>query len=292
MVSGMQKGTKILLAGATGYLGRFVTRELVERGYQTRIVVRNKEKHKEPAPNLEVVEAQVTQPQTLQGICDGIDAVISTVGITRQKDGLTYMDVDFQANANLIDEAIKSQAKKFIYISVLNGEKIRHLKGGEAKERLGDYLKESGLDYCIIRPNGFFSDMGDFLKMAKGGKVYLFGDGELKINPIHGKDLAKVVVDAIDQDDREINVGGPDMLSQNDIGALALKALGKPVKIVYLPDWIRRAVLWSIRTLTGQKTYGPIEFFMTTMVMEMQAPQYGTERLEDFFNREAKKMKG
>jgi uncharacterized protein YbjT (DUF2867 family) len=162
MVSGMQKGTKILLAGATGYLGRFVTRELVERGYQTRIVVRSKEKHKERAPNLEVVEAQVTQPETLQGICDGIDAVISTVGITRQKDGLTYMDVDFQANANLIDEAIKSQAKKFIYISVLNGEKIRHLKGGEAKERLGDYLKESGLDYCIIRPNGFFSDMGDF----------------------------------------------------------------------------------------------------------------------------------
>ena len=82
--------------------------------------------------------------------------VISTVGITRQKDGLTYMDVDFQSNVNLIEEAKKEGVKKFIYISVLNGEKLRHLKICEAKEKLGDYLKLSGMNYCIIRPNGFF----------------------------------------------------------------------------------------------------------------------------------------
>jgi uncharacterized protein YbjT (DUF2867 family) len=82
--------------------------------------------------------------------------------------------------------------------------------------------------------------MGDFLKMAKGGRIYLFGDGKLKLNPIHGKDLAKVVVDSIDQNEQEINVGGPDLFSQNEIAELALKACGKPVKIVHLPDWIRR----------------------------------------------------
>ena len=114
----------------------------------------------------------------LKNICENIDVVISTIGITRQKDGLTYMDVDFQANANLIDEAKRRGIKKFIYISVLNGEKLRHLKICEAKEKLGDYLKDSGMDYCIIRSNGFFSDMEDFLKMAKTGKVYLFGDGK------------------------------------------------------------------------------------------------------------------
>jgi uncharacterized protein YbjT (DUF2867 family) len=182
----------------------------------------------ESIDRLEIIEAQVTNPESLKEICKDFDVVISTVGITRQKDGLTYMDVDYKANVNLIDEANKSGVKKFIYISVLNGDKIRHTKGGEAKEKLGDYLKSSGLDYCIIRPNGFFSDMGDFLKMAKGGRIYLFGDGKLKLNPIHGKDLAKVVVDSINQDKQEINVGGPDMLSQNEIGELALKAYGKP----------------------------------------------------------------
>ncbi|MEZ4917969.1 MAG: SDR family oxidoreductase [Saprospiraceae bacterium] len=280
---------KVLLAGATGYLGQYLTQELLENGYNTRLLVRNKKKVKTDHPNLEILEAQVTNPETLTGAFQNIDVVISSIGITRQKDGLTYMDVDFQANANLIDEAKKSGGKKFIYISVLNGEKLRHLKICEAKEKLGDYLKSSGLDYCIIRPNGFFSDMRDFLEMAKGGRVYLFGDGKLKLNPIHGSDLAKAVVSAISQNKNEINIGGPDLLTQNEIAEMALKAYGKTVKIVHLPDWIRRLALWAIRTFTNSKTYGPIEFFMTTMVMDMEAPQYGIHKLEDFFNDEAKR---
>jgi len=278
---------KILLAGATGYLGRFITEKLVEKGYDVKIVVRNKDKINLKAQNLTILEAQVTQPETLKGICNNVDMVISTVGITRQKDGLTYMDVDFQANANLIDEAKKRGVKKFIYISVLNGEKLRHLKICEAKEKLGDYLKVSGMDYCIIRPNGFFSDMEDFLKMAKTGKVYLFGDGKLKLNPIHGKDLANEVVKAIGQDKKEINIGGPDLLSHNEIAELALKAYKKPIKVIHLPDWIRKLALWSVRTFTSLKTYGPIEFFMTTMVMDMEAPQFGNHKLEVFFNDKA-----
>ena len=71
----------------------------------------------------EVVDNAVDE--ALAGFCKNIDVVISTVGITRQKDGLTYMDVDFQSNVNLIDEAKKEGVKKFIYISVLNGEKLR-----------------------------------------------------------------------------------------------------------------------------------------------------------------------
>ena len=280
---------KVLVAGATGYLGSYITQELLNKNFDTRIIVRNKSKVSTFSGKPEIIEAEVTKPETLTGICDGVDVVITSVGITRQKDGLTYMDVDFQANANLIEEAKKSGVKKFIYISVLNGDKLRHLKICEAKEKLGDYLKDSGLDYCIIRPNGFFSDMRDFLNMAKSGKVYLFGDGELKLNPIHGQDLAEVCVAAINNTEKEINIGGPDMLSQNDIAELALNAYSKPKKIIHLPDWIRRGALWAIRTFTSSKTYGPIEFFMTTMVMDMQAPQYGTHSLKDFFNETAQK---
>ncbi len=275
---------KILLAGATGYLGRFLTKELVERGYQTRVVVRDKKRVDTRALNLEIVEAQVTKPETLDGICNDTDVVISSLGITRQKDGLTYMEVDYQANINLLDEAIKAGVKKFIYVSVLNGDKLRHLKICEAKERFVDRLKSSGLDYCIVRPNGFFSDMGDFLKMAKGGTIYLFGNGELKLNPIHGYDLARKIVDSLEQKGQEINIGGPDILSQNEIAKLALKAYGKPTRIVHLPDWIRKLTLWFVRKFTSSKTYGPIEFFMTTMIMDMQAPKYGIHKLGDYFN--------
>ncbi|BCS86000.1 3-beta hydroxysteroid dehydrogenase [Prevotella herbatica] len=284
----MMEKYKVLVAGSTGYLGRFITQELINRGADTTIIVRNKNRINLKAPNLKIIEAQVTQPDTLMGVCDNIDIVISSVGITRQKDGLTYMDVDYQANVNLLNEAKKSKVKKIIYISVLNGDNLRQLKIGEAKEKFVDELKTSGLDYCVIRPNGFFSDMADFLNMAKNGRVYLFGNGELKLNPIHGQDLAQVVVDAINQNVKEINIGGPDLLSQNEIGELALKAYSKPVKIIHLPNWIRILAIRLIRIFTGPKTYGPIEFFLTTMNMDMTAPKYGKHHIADFFNERVK----
>ena len=279
---------KVLVAGATGYLGKHIVQELVARNFETSAIVRKINRGNFNATSVKIIEAQVTKPESLTGLLNDIDIVISTVGITRQKDGLTYMDVDYQANVNLINEAKASGVNKFIYVSVLNGEKLRHLKICEAKEKLGDYLKSSGLDYCIIRPNGFFSDMRDVLKMAKSGKVYLFGDGKLSLNPISGEDLAKVCVDAINSNEKEINVGGPDILSQNEIAKLALKAYSKPIKIIHLPDWTRKLALWIVRTFTTSKTYGPIEFFMTTMVMDMKSPKYGKDSLEDFFNDEAK----
>jgi nucleoside-diphosphate-sugar epimerase len=55
-------------------------------------------------------------------------------GITRQKDGFTYMDVDYQANMNLLEQEKQSGVKRFIYVSVFNGENLRHLKICDAKE--------------------------------------------------------------------------------------------------------------------------------------------------------------
>lgn len=108
------KNRKILLAGATGYLGRFVAYQLSEQGYSARLIVRDMLKSGFDPDEFEIIEAQVTQPDTLTGIMDGVDVVISTLGITKQKEGFTYMDVDYQANLNLLREAEKHGVKKFI----------------------------------------------------------------------------------------------------------------------------------------------------------------------------------
>lgn len=67
---------------------------------------------------------------------------------------------------------------------------IQALKTCEAKEKFTKELKNSGLEYCVIRPNGFFSDMTEFYTLAKNRRIYLSGNGKLKSNPIHGEDLA------------------------------------------------------------------------------------------------------
>ncbi len=274
----------ILLAGSTGYLGGYIAKELQKRSCFFRVIARNPEKLKKNDIDAnEVLKAELTDPDSISECCKGIDVVISTVGITRQKDGLTYMDVDYQANMNLLKEAKKSGVKKFIYVSVLNGEKLRNLKICDAKEMFVEQLKKSGLDYCIVRPNGFFSDMSEFFNMAKRGRVYLFGNGELRANPIHGEDLATVCVDAIDKPDNEIEIGGPETLTQNNIALIAFDILGNKPKITHIPDWVRVSILNLVRLFTGSRVYGPVEFFLTVMSMNMIAPEYGKHTLKEYF---------
>ncbi|MBM1106554.1 SDR family oxidoreductase [Aurantibacter crassamenti] len=288
----MKNDKTVLLAGATGYLGSHIAKELAVRKVPTKIVVRktNKAKHLYTA-TASIIKAEVTQPETLKGLCNGVDIVISTVGITRQKEGLTYWDVDYQSNLNLLREAISAGVQKFIYVSVLKGNQHRNLKICEAKESFVDRLVDSGIAYTIMRPNGFFSDMKDFLKMAKKGKVYLFGNGKQKFNPIHGHDLAIACVDAIETATTEINIGGPDILTYNEVANFALLAHGKPINIIHLPHWIRKFIIWILRTFTSVKTYGPIEFFLTLMAEDAIAPRYGSHRLASFFHEEVDPIK-
>ncbi len=274
----------VLLAGATGYLGSFITKALVQGQYKIKLIARSPERLESlESETVKIIKAEVTKPKSLKGICEGVTTVISTVGITRQKDGLTYMDVDYQANLNLLNEAKKAGVKKFIYVSAINGDKYRHLKIFEAKEKFVSELKASGIHYTIVRPNGFFSDMKDFLQMAKSGRVYLFGDGNQKFNPIAGEDLANFIYELLDTNVKEVSVGGPDILSLNDISKMALQTLNKPVKITRLPDGFRKFIIWSLRKFTNVKTYGPIEFFLTLMAKDNIAPKYGKHRLINFY---------
>ncbi|WP_312338192.1 SDR family oxidoreductase [Sphingobacterium sp.] len=281
---------RFLVAGATGYLGQYLVGELKKRGAWVRVLIRKEEQKRLFREVDDIVLADATGGRNLDLATAGVDWIISALGITRQRDGLTYMDVDYGANFNLLQAGLKSNIQGFQYVSAINGDKHRNLKIFEAKERFVDNLKASGVRYSIIRPNGFFSDMKDFLKMAEQGRIFLFGSGNYRLNPIHGEDLAKCCVDKLLSNKPEETIGGPDVLSQNDIARMALEESGRKFKIVHLPDWVRKITLWSLRTFTASKTYGPIEFFLTMMAEDTVAPRYGKHHLRDFFLQEAKKM--
>ncbi|WP_420385866.1 SDR family oxidoreductase [Roseivirga sp.] len=285
------KQNRVILAGSTGYLGKHLIKELQLHRIPFIAIARSKAKLKGfSLLDDQIIEAEVTQPATLKNIIGKSDIVISTIGITRQEDGLTYHEVDYQANLNLLQEAKEAEASKFMYVSVLNGENMRHLKIIAAKEAFVDELKTSGINYCIIRPNGFFSDMKDFLNMASKGRVHLFGNGEFLFNPIHGADLAQVIIDQLNTPETAIEVGGPEILTQNELAKLAFTALDKPVKITHWPDWTRKALIRFLRSFFTVKTYGPYEFFLSMMSQDNIAPRYGVMRLKDFFREESDRI--
>ncbi len=119
---------KHLIAGATGYLVGYLVEVMRRRGLDFRAIARNPDKLEAAGLDAsQILVAQVTKPESIKRCCEGVDSVLSSVGITRQKGGLTYMDVDYQANGNLLDEALRAGFRKFVYVSVLNGARLRKL---------------------------------------------------------------------------------------------------------------------------------------------------------------------
>lgn len=274
---------RVLVAGATGYLGKFVCKEFKARGNFVRALVRSSRKLDglSASPD-EIVEAEITQPETLEHVCDDIDAVFSSVGITRQKDGLTFHDVDYQGNKNLLDTAIRAGVRKFVYVSVFDGPELRHLDIVDAHEDFVDELKASGIDHAVLRPTGYFSDMGDFFEMARKGRVWLIGSGENRVNPIHGADLAAACADAIEGDATEIDVGGPQTKTWNEVAALAFEVLEKPAKVSRVPEWL----MWTAIRLTKlfNRHQGDLLAFFTTMsTTDVVAPSTGTHTLDEHY---------
>jgi len=284
---------RVLVAGATGYLGKFVTREFKQRGYWVRALTRSAQRLEEPGPFTapaihcgeidDVFVAEATEPETLEGLCEGgIELVFSSLGISRQRDGRSFEEVDYQANRNLIDLCVKTGVRKFVYVSMLGAEQIAELAITKAHERVVEDLEASGLEYAIVRPSGYFSDMGAVLNMAKRGRVLLVGDGANRFSPIHGQDLAAVCVDAAEGEERVIEAGGPDVLTQREVAELAFDVVGKPVKVTVIPLWLAYGLARFIGVLNRQ--FGDLaEFIVTAGEVDGVGPVRGKTTLRSYF---------
>jgi uncharacterized protein YbjT (DUF2867 family) len=281
--------SRVLVAGATGYLGGFVCRELGSRGHVVRALVRSPRKVDGLWDSTdEIVRGEVTRPETLAGLCDGIDVVFSSLGITRQKDGLSFRDVDYQGNLNLLWEALRAGVKRFVYVSAFNGRQLRHLDIVDAHEAFVDELERSGIEHAVLRPTGYFSDMGEILTMAKKGRVWLIGEGSRRVNPIHGADLAVACADAVGGGPAAIDVGGPEVMTWNEAAETAFAVLGRPAKISHVPERLMWMVVRLVR-LVNRHQGELLAFFTTMATSDVVAPAMGSHTLAGHFAELAKR---
>lgn len=270
----------VLVAGATGYLGRFLCAEYARRGHHVTALVRDTARAEGLADLL--IEAEATRPETLAGVMDGIDLVVSSLGITRQADGLGYREVDYQVNLNLLRAAETAGVGRFAYVHVLRAEEMAGVPLVAAKSAFVAALHASPIAATVIAPTGYFSDMGEILDMARSGRVWLFGDGSQRLNPIHGADLAEAIADATQAGQGWVEIGGPDVMTQAEIACAAFAALGRKPHITYLPDMVRRAAL-AVLPVLPRRFSGPARFFLTALGLDMVAPRFGTRHLADHF---------
>lgn len=286
----------VLVCGATGYLGKHLVRTLGERGHRVRALARREQGLASVREHChEVFVGQATQPETLEGLAVGMDVVVSCLGNRTLHRKPTVWEVDEQANKNIVARAREAGVEQFIFISALSGEAMRaHVPQLEARERVVDMLEEGGPPWTIIRPSGFFNDMEEFLGMAKGGSVWIPGDGHIRFNPIHGADLAAMIADHVGDEaslGRTFPAGGPDVLSMREIAALALAAWGHEGGAIHsLPTWTLDALAGLLKPFNVNVS-SLVAMFAAMIEGDQITDAYGSHRLEDFYRQRVAELR-
>ena len=276
---------KVLLFGATGNLGRAIANELKQKGHEITTVVRNKIKaEKLESITLKIIVADVTIPFDLVNICNGFDIVISSLGKSvspNDKSKPTFNDIDYNGNSNILNEAKKSNVKKFIYISAFHSEQYLHLEYFKVHHQFSEKLISSGIDYSIIKPPAIFSAFMDMIEMAKKGQLLNIGLGDKKTNPIYEGDLAKITVDSINVPNKTIEAGGKTIYTRRQLNEIVQQTINPIKSTKNVPLGVFKCLL-PILKIFNKNAFDKFAFFIEVLQHDTIAPQLGKMTFEEY----------
>ncbi len=232
----------ILVAGASGVLGKALTRHFSEKGYKVCGLVRNAASVPElSAMGVGLKEADMSKPGSLAGVCKGMDVVIPAVHAMLGKGRNVPENVDWQGHAELIKQAAESGVKQFIYPSVYNASPEHPLDFFRIKYKVEQQLKKSNIPYTIFHLPAFMEWHAWRLigkEIKEKGKASIFGSGKNAINFVAADDVVKAIDQVVLNPawyGSTIQLSGPDNMSRNEITELYAERFSKPVKINRLP---------------------------------------------------------
>ena len=233
---------KVVLAGAFGNIGADIHKLLCEDGHEVVAADLREGSVEGTEGKYTFVQIDATNPETLKGLCDGADCVITTVGLTGASTRFTAYDIDHKGNMNLYNEAKAAGVKKFNYVSVIScdepgAEKVPML---HAKYLVEEEIKNGDMDWVIYRPTGYFYDIAKVFKpyVDKGEMQLLKGFGGVKANVVDCPDFAKFIVDHMNDTNVSYNVGGKETYTYEEMAAMCFEAAKKPLKIKWAPIWL------------------------------------------------------
>ncbi|KAL5782374.1 hypothetical protein ACOSP7_007403 [Xanthoceras sorbifolium] len=252
------KDVNILVVGSTGYIGKFVVKELVDRGFNVIAVARersgirgrnDKEETLNQLRGANVCFSDVTNLETLEKSVENlgfsIDVVVSCLA-SRSGGVKDSWKIDYEATKNSLVAGKNHGASHFVLLSAICVQKPL-LEFQRAKLKFeAELMKEAeeedgGFTYSIVRPTAFFKSLGGQVELVKDGKPYvMFGDGRLcACKPISEQDLASFMADCVLSEDK-INqilpIGGPGKaLTPLEQGEMLFRLVGKEPKFFKVP---------------------------------------------------------
>jgi len=306
-------GERVIVVGASGYIGKAVVKEAVRRGYPTVAVTRDASKSAAESKfeGASIVQADVCDPSTLRAAFaqGSVDVVISCLA-SRSGSKRDSFAIDYQATLNCLEAARAAGARHVVMLSAFCVKSAERqdpyaLQFQYAKKDMEQKLREQeDLTYTIVRPTAFFKSVSGQLEVVAGGAPFVFfdlGDGaSATCNPISEPDLAAALVDTIaDEGRRNVvwNVGGPeDGLSMQQQGALVADVLGKEPNTLGVPIGIFDVIinllqgaadLFKSEPLADAAEFGRIGryYAVEDMLTTEPSERYGKTTLREHYER-------
>ncbi len=242
---------KVLVTGGTGFVGTHLVNRLLQRGHAVAVLARSPEKTRNRYNRaVETAPGNVLEPASLAAAAAGRDAVVHLVGIINEKGTQTFDRMHREATENVLAAAKAAGVRRYLHMSAMGSSEDAPSEYGRTKAAAEKAVRASGLDWTIFRPSiifgqgdGFVSLLAPIVKLNPGF-VPVIGPGTTRFQPVSISDVARVFADALEKPEtvgKSYEVGGPEVLTLNDVYREIAAALGKPGKrLIHFPLWYGR----------------------------------------------------
>ncbi len=249
---------RICIIGGSGFVGRHIAHQLVERGYDVRLLTRDREraKHLLVLPSAEVITANVHDRAELARQFSGMDAVISLAGILHQSKKNSFDNTHVQLTQKVLDACRATAVQRVLHMSALaatpNAPSAYLRSKAEAEKRVLAFQQAGSGVTTIFRPSVIFGHGDSFInlfaKLIKILPVIALACPNARFQPIHVDDVARAFADSLDQAStfgQAYNLCGPKIYTLRELITLIAALLGKRRPIIglgprlsYLQAWL------------------------------------------------------
>ena len=245
------KNKNILVFGSTGFIGRSLTKRLLQNGDKLICPVRNASRVKRnilsgDIGQIEVIEFDIHNLEEIKSLIANSDLVINLIGILYEKNNLSFELVHYLLPKKIANYC-ELYKKPFLHVSGL-GSTFQTKSNYLISKKMGEeFIENNNTNHIIIRPSTVYGEEDNFFNLfGKMAKILpflpLIKNGMTKFQPIYVNDLSLLIFNLLNNFEKHKNSNiaavGNEIFTFKEILSHIFFSLKKKERFFYIPSFL------------------------------------------------------